>query len=147
LDGGNKIKVEHNGAKDQRDIYLGDEEEADLVCQIDYVHQEIVQNQEILPWNVALGLAELFKVLGDPTRVRILDVLARTECCVCDLAELLGMSQSAVSHQLRLLRNTHLVRYRRDGKMVYYTLDDEHVTQLYRQGIEHVAELSAEKKR
>ena len=122
------------------------QEEDGLKCEIDYVHPEIVQNLEILAWDMALGLGELFRILGDPTRIRIMDVLARAECCVCDLAEILGMSQSAVSHQLRLLRNNHLVKYRRDGKMVYYTLDDEHVVQLYRQGIEHVLESRPEKK-
>jgi DNA-binding transcriptional ArsR family regulator len=85
-------------------------------------------------------LAEIFKVLGDPTRVRILDALSRSELCVCDLATLLGLTESAVSHQLRLLRNTRIVRARREGRMVFYSLDDQHVLTLFRQGLRHVEE-------
>ena len=88
----------------------------------------------------AAALAETFKVLGDVTRVRILDALGRAELCVGDLAELLGLSESAVSHQLRLLRGVRLVRPRRDGRMVFYTLDDQHIVGLFEQGLEHVEE-------
>jgi DNA-binding transcriptional ArsR family regulator len=86
------------------------------------------------------ALAETFRALGDPTRVRILDALSRTELCVCDIAALLGLGESAVSHQLRVLRALRLVRARRDGRMVFYTLDDEHITRLFAQGLEHVEE-------
>ena len=86
----------------------------------------------------ARNLAELFKALGDPTRVRILSVLAGAEVCVGDLADALDMSQSAVSHQLRYLRESSLVATRRDGKHVFYRLDDDHVRGLFAQGIEHV---------
>ena len=85
-------------------------------------------------------LAETFRVLGDTTRVRILDALARAEVPVCDLAELLGLTQSAVSHQLRLLRSMRLVKSRRDGRHIYYTLDDHHINSLFAQGLEHVQE-------
>lgn len=88
----------------------------------------------------AAALADTFKVLGDATRVRILDALSRAEVPVCDLAQLLGLSQSAVSHQLRLLRNARLVKSRRDGQHIYYTLDDQHVVRLFEQGLEHVEE-------
>jgi len=88
----------------------------------------------------AAALAETFKVLGDPTRVRILDALARDEVPVCDLAEALGLTQSAVSHQLRLLRSMRLVRSRRDGRHIYYALDDDHIAGLFKQGLEHVQE-------
>jgi ArsR family transcriptional regulator, lead/cadmium/zinc/bismuth-responsive transcriptional repressor len=91
----------------------------------------------------AAALAETFKVLGDPTRVRILDALARAEVPVCDLAELLGLTQSAVSHQLRLLRSMRLVRSRRDGRHIYYAVDDDHITKLFKQGLEHVQEQGA----
>ena len=87
-----------------------------------------------------VALAETFKVLGDMTRVRILDALARAELCVCDIARLLGLSESAVSHQLRLLRGMRLVRPRRAGRMIYYTLDDQHIVGLVKQGLEHVQE-------
>jgi DNA-binding transcriptional ArsR family regulator len=88
----------------------------------------------------ASALADTFKVLGDVTRVRILDALSRAEVPVCDLAELLGLTQSAVSHQLRLLRNARLVKARRDGQHIYYTLDDQHIVKLFEQGLEHVEE-------
>jgi DNA-binding transcriptional ArsR family regulator len=86
------------------------------------------------------ALAETFRVLGDTTRVRILDALSRSELCVCDIARLLGLSESAVSHQLRLLRGLRLVRPRRNGRMVFYTLDDQHIVRLFEQGLEHVEE-------
>ncbi|HSK10716.1 MAG TPA: metalloregulator ArsR/SmtB family transcription factor [Vicinamibacterales bacterium] len=85
-------------------------------------------------------LAETFRVLGDPTRVRVLDALSHAELCVCDLATLLGLSQSAVSHQLRVLRGLRLVRSRRDGRMVFYALDDDHITSLFGEGLRHVEE-------
>lgn len=86
------------------------------------------------------GLTEIFRVLGDPTRVRILDALSRTELCVGDLAARLGLTESAVSHQLRLLRNARIVRPRRDGRMIFYSLDDTHVLALFEQGLRHVQE-------
>ena len=86
------------------------------------------------------ALAETFRLLGDTTRVRILDAIARSELCVCDIARLLGLSESAVSHQLRLLRGMRLVRQRRAGRMVFYALDDRHIVRLFEQGLEHVQE-------
>ena len=86
------------------------------------------------------GLAETFRALGDPTRVRILDALSHEELCVCDLAAVLSLSQSAVSHQLRLLRSLRLVKARREGRMVFYSLDDRHVVDLLQQGLRHVEE-------
>ncbi len=86
------------------------------------------------------ALAETFRLLGDTTRVRILDALSRSELCVGEIAALLGLSESAVSHQLRLLRNLRLVRPRREGRMIYYTLDDHHIVRLFEQGLEHVQE-------
>ena len=86
------------------------------------------------------GLTEIFRVLGDPTRIRILDALATSELCVGDIAHRLGVSESAVSHQLRLLRSTRIVRSRREGRMIFYALDDRHVLALFRQGLRHVQE-------
>lgn len=88
----------------------------------------------------AAALAETFRALGDLTRVRMLDALARSELCVQDLAARLNLTESAVSHQLRLLRNMRLVRTRRDGRMVFYALDDQHIVGLFEQGLEHVEE-------
>ena len=83
-------------------------------------------------------LAQTFKVLGDPTRTQILYALAQDELCVCDIAFLLGKTQSAVSHQLRVLRNLDLVKYRKDGKIAYYSLNDIHIRNLFAEGLEHV---------
>ena len=86
------------------------------------------------------ALAETFRVLGDVTRVRILDAISRTELCVGDIAELLGLSESAVSHQLRVLRGMRLVRPRRAGQLIFYSLDDRHIVELFEQGLRHVQE-------
>lgn len=93
---------------------------------------------QLLPEDSALRLAETFRALSDPTRLRIVSLLAGGELCVYDLAAILEMGQSAVSHQLRTLRDLRLVRRRREGKQAYYTLDDEHVADLFRRGLEHV---------
>jgi len=103
-------------------------------------HSYVQLKGRLLDGASVAALAETFKVLGDPTRVRILDALAREEVPVCDLAETLGLTQSAVSHQLRLLRNARLVKARRDGQHIYYTLDDQHIVKLFEQGLEHVQE-------
>ncbi len=106
------------------------------------VHEHVVARvQREMPDDAALTrLADLFKVFGDGTRIRILYVLLEAEVCVCDLARLLGMTQSAVSHQLRILRQAMLIKSRRDGKTVFYSLADDHVATLLRQGMEHVCE-------
>lgn len=96
--------------------------------------------EQLFDSELVTALADTFKVLGDVTRVRILDVLSRRELCVGDLAGILGLTESAVSHQLRLLRNARLVRSRRAGQMVFYALDDHHVVRLFAQGSEHVRE-------
>lgn len=85
-------------------------------------------------------VAELFKVFGDTTRIKIICALFEAEMCVCDIAQLLGMTQSAISHQLRVLKQARLVKYRRDGKIVYYSLDDEHVKYIFNQGLAHINE-------
>jgi DNA-binding transcriptional ArsR family regulator len=89
---------------------------------------------------IVQALADTFRLLGDPTRVRIVDALSEGELCVCDIATHVGISESAVSHQLRLMRNQRLVRGRREGRCVYYTLDDQHVLSLFQQGLRHVTE-------
>ena len=96
--------------------------------------RESMPDEEIL-----LDLADLFKVFGDSTRVRIISALLHEELCVCDIAALLGMSKSAISHQLRALRQTKLVKHRKEGKVVYYSLDDEHVEAIFAQGLNHVS--------
>jgi DNA-binding transcriptional ArsR family regulator len=93
-----------------------------------------------LPERTVTVIAETFRVLGDPTRIRILDALAGGERCVCDIADVVGISESAVSHQLRLLRSMRLVRTRRAGRQIFYTLDDQHIVQLLRLAATHVEE-------
>jgi ArsR family transcriptional regulator, lead/cadmium/zinc/bismuth-responsive transcriptional repressor len=94
----------------------------------------------LMPSHTVEALADTFRVLGDPTRVRILDALSGGELCVCDIASLVGISESAVSHQLRLLRGMRLVRHRRDGRQVFYALDDHHIIELLKQALTHVEE-------
>ncbi len=111
-------------------------------CDCDVIHLETVaQVQANLPEEETLRkLADLFKVFGDPTRVRILRALAESELCVCDIAWLLDMTQSAISHQLRQLRQASLVKSRREGKIMYYSLADKHVELILNQGFEHIIE-------
>jgi ArsR family transcriptional regulator len=113
-------------------------------CDIFHLHPAKVAalEQGRLGEEAVTALAETFKLLGDTTRVRILDALSRAELCVCDIARLLGLTESAVSHQLRLLRSVRLVRPRRAGRMVFYALDDQHILRLFEQGLEHVEERS-----
>lgn len=111
-------------------------------CDCDVIHDEIVAKvKENMPEEDSLyDLAELFKVFGDSTRVRILWALDSSEMCVCDIAYLLNMTQSAISHQLRVLKQAALVKSRRDGKIVYYSLADEHVRTIFDQGLSHINE-------
>ncbi len=110
------------------------------VCQFFCFDPQAVETvkESMLPFEELYAMAETFKVLGDQNRVRILYALQKAELCVCDLAQALGMSTSAVSHQLRLLKGAKLVRHRREGKNVYYTLDDEHVRALFLLALEHI---------
>ena len=112
------------------------------VCEIYYVNEDHVRSarQALSPEREILSLAETFKTLGDPTRVKVLQALSVEELCVCDLAKLLGISESAISHQLRVLRNKKLVRYRKEGKMTFYSLDDEHIDVLMKVALQHVRE-------
>ena len=111
-------------------------------CDFLHAHEDLVaQVRGSLPDEGTLyDLAELFRIFGDSTRIRILYVLFEAEMCVCDIAALLGMTQSAISHQLRALKNARLVKSRREGKTVFYSLADSHVKTIIRQGLEHVTE-------
>lgn len=112
------------------------------ICEVFDPDNEVVKvmKEKTLKDEVVYDLAELFKTMGDPTRIKILYALKERELCVCDLSELLDMSSSAISHQLRILRNNKLVKYRKEGRSVYYSLDDNHVMCLFGQGLEHVLE-------
>ena len=118
-----------------------DADVCDLV-QIDLARVRKIRAELVTP-DAVQGLADTFSALGDPTRVRILDALSHGELCVCDLAAVLSLSQSAVSHQLRLLRGLRLVRPRRDGRVVFYSLDDQHIISLFKQTLQHVEEQAA----
>lgn len=111
-------------------------------CENIEAHEEIIEKvKEQLPDEELLyDLAELFKVFGDSTRIKILYLLFESEMCVCDIAQLLNMTISAISHQLRVLKQSQLVRFRREGKTVYYSLADDHVRSILAQGMDHVCE-------
>ena len=112
-------------------------------CEIEFVDEVKVRRvrRAMKRAEAVTALSETFKILGDPTRVRIAFALAREELCVCDLAHLVGASQSAVSHSLRALRQMKLVKFRKEGKIAYYKLDDDHIAHLLDQGFAHVEEL------
>lgn len=111
-------------------------------CERHEVHKDLLKivNEKLPSETELYDLAELFKVFGDSTRIRILFVLFEAEVCVCDLAEALGMTQSAISHQLRILKQNKLVKNRREGKSIFYSLADEHVRTIIAQGCEHIEE-------
>ena len=111
-------------------------------CACNVIHGDIVAKvKDSLPQEETLyDLAELFKVFGDSTRIKILCALFEEEMCVCDLSALLNVSQSAISNQLRVLKLARLVKFRRDGKIIYYSLDDEHIKHIFDEGLKHITE-------
>lgn len=122
---------------------MGNEIELELDrCNCTVVHESTIEKVKGLmpPEENLYDLAELFKVFGDTTRIKILCALFESEMCVCDIAELLGMTQSAISHQLRALKLARLVKFRREGKVVFYSLDDDHVQSIFSLGLVHVNE-------
>lgn len=118
------------------------EKEKIEVCCEEKAHSEIVEavSGKLPDDEILYDVAELFKVFGDSTRVRIICALFESEMCVCDIAEVLKMTQSAISHQLRVLKQARLVKYRRDGKTVYYSLADAHIKTIFNQAFEHIME-------
>lgn len=110
-------------------------------CEENLIHEEdvLAASQSLIDDSTANRLSQTFTALADPTRLRLISALSGRELCVCDLSVVLGMSQSAVSHQLRLLRNLNLVKYRKEGRIVYYALDDAHIQELFQRGLEHVS--------
>jgi len=112
------------------------------VCEVLCINERKVASarRAMKPDATLFKLAEIFKVLGDPTRTKIISALLQEELCVCDLTVLIGISQSAVSHQLRVLRNMNIVKYRKDGRIAYYSLDDEHISAILTAGLKHVEE-------
>lgn len=112
-------------------------------CECSFIHEEVVGKvKNKMPEDEKLyDLAELFKVFGDTTRIKILYALFEEEMCVCDIADLLNMTQSAISHQLRVLKQARLVKFRKEGKVVYYSLDDNHINQIFNCGLCHIEEI------
>jgi ArsR family transcriptional regulator len=112
------------------------------ICDVFCINKEAVDDvrSKMLDRQLVADAAEIFKVLGDPTRMRLLYALTQRELCVCDLSAVLAMTQSAISHQLRVLRSARLVRYRKVGTIVYYSLADTHVVQLIDGGVDHARE-------
>lgn len=115
-------------------------------CDVTVIHQDVVDRvkERLLPDELMARIAEFFRVFGDPTRIRILQVLFESEMCVCDIAYLLNMSQSAISHQLRVLKQAGIVKYRKEGRVVYYSLDDDHIESIFDQGYQHILEQKSE---
>lgn len=111
-------------------------------CNVTIIHEDILEKvkEEITNDEVIYNTANIFKVLSDPTRLKIINALMLSEMCVCDISALLNMSQPAVSHHLKTLRQTRLIKYRRDGKSAYYSLDDDHIKNMFDQCITHVKE-------
>lgn len=111
-------------------------------CEFMHAHSDTIEKiKSLMPdEDVLIDLAELFKVFGDSTRIKILSVLSGGELCVCDISTAVGMTNSAVSHQLKILKNADLVQFRREGKTVFYSLADGHVNTILKQGLEHVNE-------
>ena len=111
-------------------------------CDCTMIHEEGVEKvrKELPQEEILYELAEFYKVFGDSTRIRILSALEKSEMCVCDIANLLNMTQSAISHQLRVLKKARLVKNRRDGKVIYYSLDDDHVKEILDSGLSHILE-------
>lgn len=117
-------------------------EDCQEICESVVIHKEVVENTKTkMPDDTSLNeLADFFKIFGDSTRVRILWALSLNQMCVCDIAALLNMSQSSISHQLRVLKQNKFVKNRRDGKVVYYSLLDEHISYILKQGLTHISE-------
>lgn len=113
------------------------------ICEVNVIHQEKVDNvKKIMPKDdLIYDLAEFFKVFADSTRMKIIYALMENELCVCDIAAIVGTTQSAISHQLRILKQAKLVKYKKEGKVVYYSLDDEHISEIVKKGREHIEEL------
>jgi len=111
-----------------------------LRCEESFIHEDqvLIAQEHLIDGLTATHLARAFQSLSDPTRVRLISALTNAELCVCDLAAVLGMSQSAVSHQLRSLRDLHLVKSRRDGREIFYALDDDHIRELYELSLKHI---------
>lgn len=123
-------------------VTMSNKKNENAVCSTTIIHEDILEKvkQEITDDEILFDMAAEFKVLSDPTRLKIINALMLSEMCVCDISALLNMSQPAISHHLKSLRQTRLIKYRRDGKIAYYSLDDEHIKAMFSQCLTHVTE-------
>ena len=112
----------------------------EYMCDCNMIHENVVKDtlSKMPEKELFQKLADFFKMIGDPTRTKILFALDQNEMCVCDIANVLGMTKSSISHQLATLKQSGIVKYRKEGKEVYYTLDDDHVQKLFELGLEHI---------
>lgn len=131
----------HTREKNTKRLDLEKSESMD-VCEVDFFDAKKIKvlRKKMRPDSELYQLSEVFSILGDTTRLKVVLALIETELCVCDIANFLGITKSAVSHHLRLMRNLRLVRFRRDGKMTYYSLDDHHIENLLKQATDHIEE-------
>lgn len=115
----------------------------ELVCESTVIHQDVVEQvkKEMLEDSTIFDMAELYKVFGDSTRMKIICALLKSELCVCDIAAITSTTVSAISHQLRILKNAKLVKFRKVGKVVYYEIADSHVSEIFKKGLEHIEEI------
>ena len=113
-----------------------------VLCDVTVIHEDIVEKVRngLTDEKLLRKMAEMFKVMNDPTRLKIINALLLSEMCVCDIAALMDMTQPTISHHLKILRQSELIKYRREGKVVYYSPDDEHVGVLFTKGLEHALE-------
>ena len=114
----------------------------ETLCDVTIIHEDILVKVRsgLTDENILRKMAEIFKVMNDPTRLKIINALLLSEMCVCDIAALMEMTQPTISHHLKILRQSSLIKYRREGKVVYYSLDDEHIGILFQNGLEHALE-------
>ena len=112
------------------------------LCGVTVIHEEVLERVRggMTEEKHLKRMAEMFKVMNDPTRLKIINALLIAEMCVCDIAALMNMTQPSISHHLKVLRQSELIKYRRDGKVIYYSLDDEHIGVLFRNGLDHAME-------
>lgn len=113
------------------------------VCEQTVIHKDIADSisKKLLDEDKSIDLSEFFKIFGDSTRIKILDALSYSKLCVCDISYVLKMNQSAISHQLKILKQAKIVRYERVGKIVYYEIDDDHIGKIFKMGVEHIEEI------
>lgn len=111
-------------------------------CNCNYINEKAIKevNKNMLDDNVLIDMADFFKIFGDCTRLKIINVLLNSKMCVCDIANVLGMTHSAISHQLRVLKQFKIVKYQKVGKVVYYELDDDHIEKIFDEGKDHINE-------